>query len=385
VLAPELDAAERISGEDRGIESFTFEEGALDSIFADLQPKTEEPEPAADAFALAEDYLSKGLLDRALAEIRRVAVAGADPVHAALLTAQIFLRQGLDGEALERFDAAYARLEGQPWSADHARALAGRARALLRLHRVPDARDAADEVRAHEPDHLETLQVLGEVLVLEGEADEAVRVFSRACELSPRDPGLLRHLGRAAVAAGKEGDSERALRRAVAIDPDFVAAHVDLGRILLAAGRVDEAVAECQAALDVLPTYSDASFLLATAQRRAGRFGDAVAALVDLLAGDPYHFEALVLLGRVLADDGRASDARRAFTRVLRFDRDRADAHFHLGGMAAAERRFREAIEHWRTVVELDPSGPFAEPARQNVAMALDMARVFHTEAGVGV
>ena len=48
---------------------------------ADLGPK------GADAFALAEDYLSKGLLDRALAEIRRVAVAGADPVQAALLTA----------------------------------------------------------------------------------------------------------------------------------------------------------------------------------------------------------------------------------------------------------------------------------------------------------
>ena len=70
---------------------------------------------------------------------------------------------------------------------------------------------------------------------------------------------------------------------------------------------------------------------------------------------------------------------------MLRFDPDRADAHFHLGGLAAAERRFREAIEHWRRAVEGDPAGPFAEPARQNVATALDMARVFHTEAGVGV
>ena len=226
-------------------------------------------------------------------------------MQAALLTAHIFLRQGLDGEALERFDAAHARLEGQDWTADHARALAGRARALLRLGRLPDAREAAEEVRGHESDHLENLQVLGEVLVLQGEADEAVRVFSRACELSPRDPALLRHLGRAAVAAGRLDDAERALRRAVGIDPDFVAARVELGRLLLNAGRVDEAVEECRAALDVLPTYSEAAFLLALAHRRAGRFGESIGALVDLLAGDPYHFEALVLLGQVLADDGR--------------------------------------------------------------------------------
>ena len=87
----------------------------------------------------------------------------------------------------------------------------------------------------------------------------------------------------------------------------------------------------------------------------------------------------------MLYDDERREDAQRAFARVLKFDPDRADAHFHLGGVAAAERHFREAIEHWRNAVDADPGGPYAEPARQNIATALDMARVFHTEAGVGV
>ena len=386
MLAPELDAAERISGEERGVEAFTFEEGALDSIFAELQPQgaPAQPAPAADAFSLAEDYLSKGLLDRALAEIRRAALGGANPVQAALLTAQIFLRQGLDGEALERFDAAYARLDEQAWSPEHARVLAGRARALLRLGRLPDARDAAETVLRHEPDQGDTLQVLGEVLLLQGEAGESVRVFSRACELSPKDPSLLRHLGRAALAAGRDEDAERALRRAVALDPDFVAARVELGRLLLTGDRVEGAITECRAALDVLPTFSEASLLLGAALRRAGRPGEAVGALLDLLAGDPYHFEGLVLLGQALADEGRREDARRAFGRVLRFDPGRADAHFHLGVVAAADRHFREAIEHWRRVVEVDPRGPLAGAARDNIATALDVARVFRTEtAGV--
>jgi hypothetical protein len=48
---------------------------------------------------------------------------------------------------------------------------------------------------------------------------------------------------------------------------------------------------------------------------------------------------------------------------------------------AAAERRFREAIEHWRRAVDADPDGPYAEPARDNIHTALEIAHVFQTAA----
>ena len=81
----------------------------------------------------------------------------------------------------------------------------------------------------------------------------------------------------------------------------------------------------------------------------------------------------------MLLDEGRRADARTAFARILRFDPGRADALFHLGVVAAAERRFREAIEHWRRVVDIDPDGPWAIPARDNIHTALDIAHVFQT------
>jgi tetratricopeptide (TPR) repeat protein len=379
VLAPELDAAERLVGDDK-VEAFTFDDAALDQIFKELAPQSAAAAPApvpADSFALAEDFISKGLLDRALAEIRRVAVAGADAVDAALLTGQVFLRQGLDGEALERFDAALARVEGRPWSDVATRAWGGRARALLRLERWDEARAAAETVAQHAPERADNLQVLGEALLHSGAPADAVRVFGRAVELQPGDAGLLRHLGRAALAAGRNADAERALRMAVKADPDFVAARVELARLLLESGRVDDAVRETRAALDVLPTYSEASLLLGHALRAAGRPREAVGALVDLLAGDPYHFDALVLLGQALADDGRPADARQAFTRVLKFDPDRPEALFQLGVLAAAERRFREAIGLWRRVVEAAPAGPLAAAARENIDTALDVVHVF--------
>ncbi|HEX5724042.1 MAG TPA: tetratricopeptide repeat protein, partial [Longimicrobiaceae bacterium] len=164
-------------------------------------------------------------------------------------------------------------------------------------------------------------------------------------------------------------------------DADFVAARVELGRVLLEGGDAEAAIAECRAALEVLPTYAEAAELLATACRGAGRPREAVEVLVDLLTGDPYHLDGLVLLGQALRDDGRRADARQALGRALRFDPDRADALFHLGVVAADDRHFREAIEYWKRAVDADPEGPFAQPARDNIGTALDLAHVFHTSS----
>jgi cellulose synthase operon protein C len=388
VLAPELDAAERVDGEDTGVESFTFDEAALDAIFNEIAPARPPEEPdvrtGATPFALVQDYLSKGLLERALVEIRRAGVAGADPVEAALLTADIYTRQGLDGEALERYDAAIARLEGQTWGPEHTRACLGRARALLRLGRAAEARDSAETAGRHAPGDAETLRILGEALLRLGEPRRAMGVFQTAREALPQDPGLLRSLGTAALAAGLHPEAEHALREAIALDGGFVSARVELARLLLEDGRVESAADEARAALEILPTLEEAVLLLAEAERCAARFGPAVAALVDLLESDPYQLEALLLLGRVLLEEGRRADARRALTRVLRFDAGSVPALYYLGVVFAEERLFREAIDLWRRALEDEPEGPFAARARENIATALDLARIFQLPAAAG-
>ena len=161
VLAPELDAARRAP---ERVGSFDLDSKELGALFDALAPA---PDPISvaddgddgDALALARDYLSKGLLGRAGAEVRRALAAGADPLDAALLTGEILQREELDGEALERFDAALARMEGTPWSTRQEAAWLGRARALLRLGRLEAALDSARELEAGAPGHPEALRI----------------------------------------------------------------------------------------------------------------------------------------------------------------------------------------------------------------------------------
>ena len=113
-IAPELGGGEHTAA---NVESFAFDVEVLDSLFTELAPTIPEPvaevaKPApAEAvaqqhFVLAHDYLAKGMLDRAVVEANRALVRGAPNAEGFAILGDIFMRQGLFGEALERFRSA---------------------------------------------------------------------------------------------------------------------------------------------------------------------------------------------------------------------------------------------------------------------------------------
>jgi cellulose synthase operon protein C len=338
VLAPELDAGART---DAGVGGFDAGEGEIDAALAGLRPAAETP--AADPLAEARRSLAAGRFDHALALALRAAAAGADPMEAELFGAEVYLHQGLDGEALDRYDAALERVPLAPEPALAARVHLGRARALLRLGRFAAAAEAAGEAARLEPAATEAGLVLVPALLGEGRREEALRYASGLAARAPTDARVLRQLGRAAAAVGDRGSALGSLRRAVELDPHLVAAWTDMARLLLGQGRAGEAAEVCGQALAILPSYPEAMLLLAEAERLQRRPDRAIAVLVDLLTEDACHPAALLCLGRALRDDGRPDDARRALERALRFDPASAEGAFLLETLSSPRDRRRRA------------------------------------------
>jgi tetratricopeptide (TPR) repeat protein len=369
VLAPELDAASRVAAGE-AVPSFDFDAAQLADAFQALQapqPKPAPPPDELDPFRLARDYLSKGLLARAAAEVRRLAVAGVEPVEAAVLAGEILMRQGYYGEALERFDAALTRLEGRGPDPRTGRIWLARADALLRLGRATEAHESARQAEANAAVGVEALRSHGKAFLLEGDAGAAVESFRRLSAARPDDPAPQRELGAALRLAGDLHGAEEALRRALSLDPDFVAARVDLADVLLESGREEEAAAACETALEFLPGYPDAVMLLAEARRRQRRFEEGVDLLVDLLSRDAFHVAALCALGRTLAEADRPDDARRALERALRLEPESAEARLELGRLARGAGRYREAAHHWIAAVEHGAEEAAAVAAREEL------------------
>lgn len=331
VLAPDLGGDGRMEHA-QPLSGFSFERDQMAAAFQRLRGKPEgEASDSHIHFHGAREHLSRGAFPQALAEIRRVALAGGDPVEAALLAGETLKRQGLEGEALERFDAAAARLEDSPWTSRHARAWLGRGWCLLALRNPTAALEVTETLNLHADPTGEVERLRGETLLALDRFVEACELFQQLAARDPMDALVRVRLGVAARWAGRSDLAREAFERAVAIDPDLVAARLELATLYLVEGRHGWAAEQGRAALSALPGYADAALLVADAERAAGRIDLAIEILVELLEEDSYHLPVILRLGDLLLESGRISDARIAFRRVLRFDPESSGAWLRLG------------------------------------------------------
>ena len=84
---------------------------------------------------------------------------------------------------------------------------------------------------------------------------------------------------------------------------------------------------------------------------------------------DADHLEARTSLGCVLAEQGDYELAAAALEGVLRQQPDYADAHWHMAGVLAELRQESEARRHLLTFLGLAPESPWADVARERLAV----------------
>jgi tetratricopeptide (TPR) repeat protein len=312
--------------------------------------------------------------DRAAAEARRAMARGADRAEGQALLGTVFAKQGLHGEALERYREA--RREAGDKVAPKA-ALLGEAWSLVRLGRGAEARPLADTLLGREPEDIDTLMLAATARSDAGDPAAALAALETARRVAPVRADVQQKIGDIARSLGDFEGAISAYRHALQLDQDFAVVRFQLARLLAAKGSLKEAEQELVAALDAVPTYAEATLELAALRRQAGRAGDALPLLIDLLQRDPYHFDALIALGETLLSMGRKRDAITAFTRVLRFDPMHVGALYHEGALLVEQKRYREAITRWERVIAHAPASEYAKRAKREMRTAADLARIF--------
>jgi tetratricopeptide (TPR) repeat protein len=376
---PDLSIQPDFGGErptDTTVADFAFDPKSLDTLFTEITPTPPASAPVArnmdsSPFAMATDYLSKGLYDRASAEINRAMARGHARADGAALLGDVYAKQGLFGEALDRYREAL-RLEPELQSAR-----IGEAWSLVRLGRAPEARPFATRLMQELPDHVDVLMLNATACAESGDPAAALSALDVARRAAPMRADIQQKMGDIARSLGDSEGAIAAYRHALELDNDFAVVRFQLARLLQVKGLNREAEQELAAALDAVPTYAEATLELATLRRRLGKASDALTLLIELLQRDPYHFEALIGLGETLLALGRKRDAVHAFARVLRFDPSHAGALFHEAGLLAEQRRYRDAIDRWQKVIEVDASGEYARRAKREIRTANDLLRVF--------
>ena len=112
---------------------------------------------------------------------------------------------------------------------------------------------------------------LGNLLVGEGELDEAVDHFQAALKISSDNSSAHNNLGTALGRQGKIADAILCFQEAVRLKPDYTEAHYNLGSAYLSQGRTDEAISEYTGILRRRPDFAPAQRGLLKARQRQAK------------------------------------------------------------------------------------------------------------------
>jgi tetratricopeptide (TPR) repeat protein/glycosyltransferase involved in cell wall biosynthesis len=140
-----------------------------------------------------------------------------------------------------------------------------------------EAEQVCRHILERQPDHVETLHILGVVYGRLGQRQEAIAQFQRVLELQPDFAEAWGNLGTVVQEAGQLEEAIAHYQRAIALKPDYVEAHQNLAVALQALYRFEEAVIHNQRVVDLKPNFAEGYYNLGFILRRLSRLEEAIA------------------------------------------------------------------------------------------------------------
>lgn len=205
----------------------------------------------------------------------------------------------------ERIVRLEAALEHDPKNTQN---LAGLAEALVEMGDLPGAAARLDEAVRLDPDDPFLRRQLGLLLSDLGETERAIEQYRKALDLaaSAEVHVLLANL---LVAEGESDEAVTHYRDALVLDPEYVDAHYNLGVELGKRGKYSEAAAHYRAAVRVDGTHAEAANNLGAMLVLQGRVADSVPHFERAVRLAPRDVQARRNLAMALSGEGRIGEA----------------------------------------------------------------------------
>ena len=212
------------------------------------------------------------------------------------------------------------------------------------------------------------------VLCLLERNDRAEEILGRALEIDPGHKNSRREMATMLRVQGRRKEALEAYRALLEIDPEYPLAHAYIGDILLQLHRYAEAVEPLSKALTLikaapslrsdLPTAGSLHVLLGRALQGLGRTRAGEAHFRRALELDPRNMEALEYVAAAHFRQKRYREALDLYRTLLEIDPDRAATHADIGATLYFLGRTEEAIRNLERALSLDPT---LETARTNL------------------
>ena len=246
--------------------------------------------------------------------------------------------------------------------------------ALTRADRPEEAVAAARIGVEKRPDSRLAHAILGGALITVGQFAEAEENLRRALEIDPRHEQSLGQLARMHIEQGAHQEALEACRTLLEINPEDPLAHAYRGSILLDLHRYGEAMESLNRALTLskaarsltpdLPNEEFLHALLGRASWELGRKGAGEEHFRQAQELNPRSIEALEVIAESHFKHHRYREALDLYRTLLEIDPERAVTHAEIGATLYHLGQREKAIRSLERALSLDPS---LETARTNL------------------
>lgn len=230
----------------------------------------------------------------------------------------------------------------------------------LRQHQAGNLDEAEriyKEALARDPEHFDSLHLLGVAAQQRGRYDVAIEMIGRAIALNDRVSTFHNNLAEALRLTGRSAEAAAHARRAIELEPTFAEAHVNLGNALRQQGNIDEAAAQYQDALRLNPNYAAAHANLGVLRMDQGRLDEAIESYGRALVLQPNFPAGEMNLGIAWHQKGAWDEAIVHYRRGLKLQPDYVLAHMNLGDTLFDQGHVDEAISEYEIALRVTTGG----------------------------
>ncbi|MBC7318048.1 tetratricopeptide repeat protein [Candidatus Bipolaricaulota bacterium] len=212
------------------------------------------------------------------------------------------------------------------------------AEAYVRDKRYSEAKPILEEILKTDAENTTALILMGDVLMGEGNAAEAVNFYQRAWQKSPAADAELK-LAQALAAAGRTEEALRRYQNILQRSPYSAQAQLGYGDLLLAQGQKDKALEAYQNAL-----------------RFAGDVATREQAARKIIELKPDDIATRFRLAGYLREQYKYDGAIAQYEAILEMDPQNIEAVIGLGDCYVPKTQYDEALEYYRKALEMATS-----------------------------
>jgi len=243
--------------------------------------------------------------------------------------------------------------------------------ALHQAGRLAEAERIYQRVLKAQPEHFDSLHLLGVVFQQRGKHAQAVRQIDLALKRSPQNVFALNNRGIALVDLKRFDEALASFDRAVALRPDYAEAHSNRGNVLKELRRFDEALESYNRAILLRRDYADAYSNRGDVLNALKRFEEALVSCDLAIRLRPDHADAHANRGSALHGLKRYAEALSACDRALALRADFAAAYCNRGNALHELEHYEEALASYDRAIALRADFAAAHCDRGNTLQEL--------------